>query len=343
MDPDHLVEYIERRLAAQEVPIAVYWYAMPEKRDEFTSQFERRRKSGGIQSLIVRERVFDNPNAIMVDVVRLIEAAKAKIVSADSSAGPVDRWAIVLIGKVQLDISNESSPATLPQWFPMLGGQTVDVVIEDISRRVDGSLSIPEMRVTDLSSALFDLEQILVRRLRDIQSANHNTSNQLWDRIRRKDDGKYGEFLERASQALHGIHAKSSYRPSLRDGNSLVARLWSLQRKSSPDELSTAGAALATAASLCDIEDLRAHAYQSFFSVIGRPAMQEEFPQRFGRLILTLVASTCQLVTIAAHADEYPSYPRVLITAVADDLLRSHSSLMRVLLAQDPPKSHEVG
>ena len=127
----------------------------------------------------------------------------------------------------------------------------------------------------------------------------------------------------RSSGNFHaGVSVASAFRPSLREGASLVSRLWRIAQTRSPGDLHKPSKALAVALHLESPT-----AFESFAGVIGRPSSRDaSASQGLCRSLLASVSAGCQHVTAAAHADEYRRYPVPPIVSFSFEL---RSSLQR--------------
>jgi hypothetical protein len=168
--------------------------------------------------------------------------------------------------------------------------------------------------------SLYALEGAIVRRLRIVHSVDHNRGNALLE-IMRHDGETMADILDTAEVERGYVTAPEAFRPTLRKPGTIVGRLWRIAQGIHPDGLGKP--AKAVAAALAVDNDI-AGWYESLNSVVRRPSSREtSAPLRFSRNLLVTVATTCQLITAAAHSDDYPSYPVVLLRSVSLDLRRS--------------------
>jgi hypothetical protein len=251
--------------------------------------------------LVVRKTRFDNTNAVLDDFVELLqdnqEACEKHLIGDVTT----DRRAVVLLARNTLNFSQISSPVTLPAWFPGLGGRLATVIIEDLTWHAACPLNAEEAAVDQLCQLLFSLEGALLERLRPVHARNKSETASFWDQVKRDKDthGSVGDFLEGVRHARHEVLNPSSYRPSVRDGNSLLARIWGKAQATSPDAMGRLAKALARALVLPDSLDPSWH--RSMVAVLFRPPpTPPPTPQAlFVTTLLTTILVTCQLITAA--------------------------------------------
>jgi hypothetical protein len=179
---------------------------------------------------------------------------------------------------------------------------------------------------------LFSLERVLVARLAEVHTENPASTRRFADLI-----GRGGSVPESYSAILtqahtYGAQVKNpgAFRPSIRDGRSLAARLWSVVNTHTPDQLQRPSEALADALAIPDMSGIQFH--ESIFSVISRPSQGDSNATvRFCRNVLVTTAASCRLITAAAHADEYGAYPLVLLRGLSADVRTSLDSAQWII------------
>src|SRR4051812_45547998 len=85
ISPARLAQVIEDRLSAEESPIAGYWYEVRGGREEYAEELRRQLAGTPVVVLIVRELVFDNPDAVQAEFVGLIDGHRAEFEELFSS------------------------------------------------------------------------------------------------------------------------------------------------------------------------------------------------------------------------------------------------------------------
>lgn len=331
-----LAEVIQSRMGEATSILSAFWLPMQGDRDLYAKDLRHELAGQAVAVLVVRELGFENPNAVLFDLMRIVERERSNVETAltVSQDGP---WAVVLLARAQLSVSQASSPATLPGWFPSKGGESVSAIIEDLSLSADAPLNCLELRMPLLCERLFALESALLRRLREV-AANHPASGQhLFELIRRDQDRDmaYVDLLDAFLTGRKSVKAPEAFRPSLRAGESLVARLWELGHQRNPEEQ---GPSKALARALALDGTIAVLPRDSFSSVLRRPSTQPANDAvGFARNSLGTLSSCCQLVTAAAHADSYGRYPIGLLVAYSYDLRRAMSDMEGLLLALPNP------
>jgi hypothetical protein len=296
------------------------------------------RKEIPLIPMIVRQQLFDNPNAVLVDLIGLIKLNREIIEKFCTQFAREEKpfCALVLLGRGDLCVTQASSPVTLPEWFPILGGRSIATIIEDVTWTGEAPLNAEECRVPNICEALFELEKALIPRIDHIHNNNHSAVNAFLDLVRKnvrpQEDMK--DVLAKATEALSEVRNPSAYRPSVRDGRSLIARLWRLTNERSPDQLVAASKALASALGVAESWNSKSH--ESLLSVIGTPPGRQSPSTRFARNILETVAGASRFVTAAAHSDAYCSYPVALLLSMSFDLRKALMSLTDELSSLEP-------
>jgi hypothetical protein len=173
-----------------------------------------------------------------------------------------------------------------------------------------GLLNSPETAVEEIAVALYRIETLLVERLRRVLAIDHRRLSSFMDAIKRSDEAfRPSDFLEGCAAHLARIAKPSGYRPSVREGQSLLARVVAMMSRSSPDELGARAKALMSA---IGAEELRP--FESLPVVLYRSVNQERAPGvRFARGMLATLFAGSQILTAAAHASDYPEYPLSLL------------------------------
>lgn len=319
VQPTIILEYIAGRCNSSDEPLQVYWLQLNSDRDHYRSEIVQLRGALPIVPIVVREALFTNPNALMSDLHSVVSANREAFGWLDET--PTDDCAplvVLLLSRSPLALPQVSSPVTMPGWFPRVGGVSVHVTIQDITYVADAPLSARECRVDEVCSRLHELEGVLIRKLRAQAERDHRRTNALYDHIRTKDeaDTSFLEFLDRATQHHDSVSDPATYRPSVRDGNSLVARLIRMVLASTPDELSNRSKAVARALGLDDTQYTSVD--DSLLAVLFRPANKEpNQATRTARNLLVTVLASYQFVTGAAHADDYPRFPVLLLRSMS--------------------------
>jgi hypothetical protein len=321
--PERAVEIVEDRRQGTANELVVYWLQVVTDREVYAKRVESASAGAPILPIILRGEGFTNPNSVLSDVNKVLVDARLRVEQVFSGAakGP---FVVLILSRVSFQLPQISSPTVLPEWFPRIGGQTVDVLVEDLDHLAEARINAPESRIEEICLALVRLERALVARLAQVQRKNQRLGQSFFDLV--KDEKVAGEnfdaFLEQAQQSAFALANPAGFRPSARDGKFLTGRLMRLVGKSSPDEMTT------RARSLVDALDIRAEdvveCADSLTSVSFRPVNRDaNIAWRVGRNILWTTFGACQYVTAAAHSDDYPAFPIILLRSHSYDLRRT--------------------
>src|SRR5207245_6307951 len=122
-------------------------------------------------------------------------------------------------------------------------------------------------------------------------------------------------ILRQAERFRAEVRNASGFRPSIREGRSLVGRLWNVTVTHAHERLSLPSQALASALGISEATLPAFH--ESIISVLARPSTRDSDPSaRFCRNLLVSVATACQLITVAEHSDSYSSYAIELLYSI---------------------------
>lgn len=316
------VESIRHRLLQADERLIVYWLQVTTNREVYRNGILSNQCDIPIVPIVVRDGGFQNANALMSDLMTTIDVHREDFASvARPIAGDRRRIVVLLISRSALSVPQISSPAQLPDWFPVCPGETVAVRVEDLCWSAEVPINAAECRVDDICERVHRIEGVLLSRLTAVHSHDHRSANSFFDHIRDKKQAgeKYTEFLERARAANSAVANPGGYRPSARDGDSLVGRMLRLVSAASPDELSGRCRSLSEALQLKD--DVAASVKDAVVAVLLRPTNRDSQPaNRFTRNLLMSVYASSQFITASAHADDYPRYPVLLLRGMSYDL-----------------------
>lgn len=328
--PARLAEAVRRRLEASACDVNAYWMRVTEDRDAYASAVSDELRDDPVVVVVIRDGRFTNPNALLSDFVELV--AQNESLCQHRLDQSQMKCAFVLLSRTELTIAQVSSPVVLPTWFPIGGGTTMSMLIEDLTWTADAPLGAPEVRIAELGEGLFDLEEALFGRVREVAASDHRKTNGFLDVIRNAAGEKLEDILEAAAQHHASITTPAAFRPSLRDGRSLIARLWRVAQERQAEQMKVPSKALADALDLP--EQIKLEWHESISSVLRRPSGGEANARlRFSRNVFLTVATACQLITGSAHSDDYGHYPVLLLRSFSYDLRRSLADAETVVRA----------
>lgn len=267
--------------------------------------------------LILREPLFISANAILSDFVKLIETNRSEFDKVNLK--PEGRLTIVLLLKDDFKLSQVSSPVNLPKWFPILGGLETFLKISNLIQTAEvGFLHCPEARAETLAELLYEMENMMVQRLRDVASFDAGKARSIIDILYTENAPNTNVAISSFEDFLGSITDPKSYRVNSSKKDSFISLLLTKIIKSSPDQL--ASFAIKVSVTLCDESDEVLK--PTLFSVMFRPSNKISNLARNWHAILLSCYQVYQLTNASAHAGEYPAYPINLIYSNSYDLVR---------------------
>ena len=318
-EPEAIVEAIRESRARDARPLNVFWVWVGAGRDEFAGELAAKGATLAIIPHVLRTIGFMDPNSVMQDVEKIlchVQDDIQRLAHLAREKGGVD---LVIVSRKELRLADTSSPIVLPDWFPVAAGHTAMVRIEDLSWTARVALSDQTAELHDLRRLLHEVDKALLHRLRVARQLDHRKTQSLLDLVFADavEKGTVDEELVRIGTTLNEVHNPTSYRPSASPRNpTVVGRLWAHANRTAPDRLPRTAKALAEALGEVSLAD-----DVSLAAVLQRPSdrIREATAQWCFTLIVTL-RTACQLATAAAHADDYPRFPSVLLRTTSDDL-----------------------
>jgi hypothetical protein len=316
---DYVISTINNRIEGGVGLLHFYWLQLLTDRSEFSENIDAVQDKFIIVPLILRNDAFTNPNSFHNDLIALLELNKESFKDLTGLVHKEKPLAVIVLSKTELDLPQISSPATLPHWFPVHANETVSVMMEDLTNTTEAPLNMAEARVPEMCELLYQLEKYLIRRLVATNESNHNSGNAFFELIRESDDEKYPAFLSTAQLFNSKIANPTGYRPSAKDGKSLLSRLMRLQSKSSPDQLAKNAKAFSTALNITD--DMISVFSTAIFTILMRSTNPDNSRSvAFMKNLLMCIFTSSQYTTAAAHSDSYPMLPVKLIRSVSYDM-----------------------
>lgn len=319
IEPTLLVEGLRNRLVGREEPLQVYWVRVDTGRHSYCEVVSEAVGDQPIVPVVVTIDGFHNPNAILADLVRLINLNRVRIQGVWSKAGEPP-LALVLVARGSLGVPQLSSPIELPHWVPHLGGREVACVIEDAATSAVGSLNSPELRIGELREALYDLEGALLERMSNITTEDHEKGNRFLQICREHTNhSDLREFFARAEEQRTSVADPSSYRPSVRNNDSLLSLMIRVVSNSTINQLPRVGRAFMDAVGLEDDSNSLTQQPRSLNAILLRSTSPESGHRAWAADMLRVVYGAYRLSTVGSHADRYPHFPLLLLRAVSYD------------------------
>lgn len=298
-------------------PLRVLWVRVPGDRDDYKRDLARLRGQSPFVPWVLRRAALQNPNSVMSDVSEILNDAREEIEAVRDAAAKEGGVDLVLLGRADLKLADTSSPILLPDWFPVAPGQTPPVRIEDITWSARVPLSDPTVALDDLRRILHDVDHALTNRIQASLKTDHRFTNALWDHIGKGE--KIDDVLERMKAHLHKVSNPTAYRPSTKHGTpTMVGLLWAHANSKAPEAVRRTARALADGLRIEDDDVDRDDA--SLMAVLNRPSSRMDARVQWAFSLIVTVRGACQLVTAAAHADEYPPFGAQLLQSTSLDL-----------------------
>ena len=316
LNANDLVDEIERN-SDEGQPLTLYWLALSGDRDQLAAAISASGRATAIVPWVWRSTGFDEPNAVANDIRKLLALAREDVLSVADAARTAGRVAVVVLARRELGIAVSSSPLLLPAWFPLDGGLTVTVRLRDLSWSIHVPISHAVSRVGDMQGLLYDLDGVLLDRIRSRARHDPTRVRGLLDKIGLP--GDLSSILGSLGKTRARTLNPSSFRPSAR-GGTVVGTLWGHVNSTSPDRLARSAKAMSQTLAKGEVADGQT---SSIVGVLNRPTNVIDDPSVvwFFSLLLS-VRTACQFVTAAAHADEYPRYPTALLRSMSFDIRR---------------------
>lgn len=322
LKPFVVVDYIKRDFETHLQELIVYWLQVKSNQTAYVDEFKKLCSGVPICAIKLTGNLFSNANEVCADISKLLVAGKDEI-----SCIPEDcivqysKIVVVIISRTELKIPNLSSPATLPDFIPIIGGQERYFSISELDPLVDVPIDSEEAKVDDICRLLYELETILINRLDATYKNDHRDTNSFFDLIL-GDDEKPKEFIEMIKSVNGSVASPSGFRPSVRDKSSFIGRIVSQYNKTAFDELNKLSKKTAKAFGL------KADDFQFFKEplpvVIFRPVNRESCPsERLARGLIINIFTAYQYITSSHHSTDYDRYPVLLLKSFSYDIRRS--------------------
>ncbi len=331
LDATTVVENVRSRPREE---LRVFWVRVPRDQDGFRRKIAQLRARSPIVPWVLRKAALRHADSVMSDILDILNDAREDILAVESAATEAGGVDLLLLGRADLELADTSSPILLPDWFPVAPGQTPEVHIEDLTWSARVALSDPKLALDDLRRLLHELDETLTRSLLASRAADHRLTNSLWDQIGPKSSG-IEDTLREAQGRLDAV-IPTAYRPSTRHGKpTVVGLLWGHANGTPPDAVSKTAKGLVEALRIKDAEVGRD---ASLAAVLNRPSSPLIGRVQWAFSLIVTVRCACQLVTAAAHADEYPRFGAELLQATSHDL-RSFldDAVARLQIAEGAP------
>lgn len=316
-----ILDEMKRLVAFQ---VVVFWLEDHGDRDRSCSELEKLLAGARVVPHVLRKPLFSDPNGWAADAMSVIDGLRNKVQAASEGCDADAPLGLVVIARNKLRVAQSSSPATAPSWLPKHGGRDITVVARDIRSIGCCSLAAPEAAADAVKSSLYELELGLLKVAKNLAARDKHHGQKLWGEIlkERSKLERKSQFLDTWATGVATVSDAPSYRPSLTFGWSMVSAMWDTFLRSSPNQLLS-----------------RSEAFVEFFEIgadwmPNQPLPSALLPILFrgpedrergaslvaGRNLVLTVGLACQLVTAAAHADQYGKVNAITLEAISKDL-----------------------
>ena len=339
IEPERLVQILQNKPMESSARLLVLWYCVTGSRQEYRDRVQDCSTDPCLVPIILQGDGFTNANALLSDLNRLIctheLAFRSLPVSNDS---PNDRVTILLLSKSEFGHPQTSSPTVLPEWFPLWGGQTQYVYIEDLARLADAFIDAPESHIDSIGNTLYYLESVMIERFLAVAQKDKNSIMPMFDVIRTLCRNKVDTCddwllqVKEYSRTLNPI----SYRPMINNKGSLIGCLVLIQQNTAIESIPRAGEKVLRSLGI-DAESLEqfSRPKDSLFSVLLRPAGGDMDPlRRASRNLISTVFAASQFVTASHHAGEYDMYSVLLLRYTSFDIRKSLMDYIKLIQSQ---------
>lgn len=329
--PDDVAAHVREH--AVDTGIQVTWLGVDGPRDEFKDELDGLVQDLPVLVLIVRMRGFDDPNALLADLVELLNDSRQEAEHRLAAFSGETTFHLVLLAKKQLNLAQASSPVTLPSWFPIMPSRSLHAVVRDQTWSLSTSINDPRTGVAELNEAIFRLEGSLLRRMRHMLLEDARSGDALFGQLDDPPAKNFQQCLEMFVKQHKGVSNPAVFRPSVRVGTSLASQIWRIVQTKGTEQIGRPAAGLAGALGISSSNLPMWSA--GFPGLLFRSTYPVDGPKAFGRDIILTTGLSCQLSTAAAHADQYPRYPVPLLASFSQSLLDCISNVVHHVDALD--------
>lgn len=315
--------------------IVIFWLQEEADREGVCRELSTRLAGRRIIPHVLRSTTFQDPNAWASDAVSLLDSLRDEVADLDV-ADHESPLGLILISRSKLNVAQASSPAVAPEWMPGFGGREVTVFARDARLISTCSLEAEEASIALVKAMLFQLEIAFLRVVRSQFVIDRHHGQTLWDQVLRNRSrlDKRSQFLEYWANGLDSVTDASSYRPSLTFGWSLISAMWETFLTASPSQL------LSRSKAFCDYLLIKSDWLPTppdptpVLPILfrGPEDYMRDADEVATRGVILTVGLSCQLITAAAHADQYGRVSASVLGALSQDLRRTLAAAERQAL-----------
>jgi hypothetical protein len=283
----------------------IFWVRCPDQsRAVFADSIRRTIGNEAIVPVVVRGMGFRSANAVLADVLEIIEENKLEFAPLD--AKEINRVTVLLLAKDEFRLPQGGSPIRLPNWFPVLPGVETFFHIADLGLSAEvRMLDCQEARIEHISSLVLDLERAIIEKLKGFQENDANALQRFLDAAHAHPVLDRDATLIEYDAQLKSVLDPRKYRPNAAtDATTLISRLLKLVLNNAPKQLAASAKTLANCFKNLEQSKLKA----TLFATMLRPAAKMDQETASWHAILLSFYQAYQLMNGAAHAGEYPHF-----------------------------------
>lgn len=320
---DSVIESIE---SFKSFCVVIFWLQDDSDREGVYRELSARLTGRRVIPHVLRSATFQDPNAWASDAMSLLGSLRSEVAGL-GDGNHESPLGLILISRSKLNVAQSSSPAIAPDWMPAFGGREVTVFARDVQLISTCSLAAEEACISSVKLMLFQLETALLGAARSQLGVDRHLGQKLWDQVLRQRSGleKRSQFLDHWAKGLDAVTDPSSYRPSLTFGWSMISAMWDTFLTASPSQL------LPRSQAFCEYLSIQ----PDWLPTQPDPAPvlpimfrgPEDHLRNGGEVaargVILTVGLSCQLITAAAHADQYGRVSAPVLSALSQDLRRT--------------------
>lgn len=303
--------------------VVVFWMQDDGDRDKVCYELGKKLAGTRVIPHVLRSPIFRDPNAWAGDAISVLELLRERVlqIPTEERDSPLG---LVVISRSKLNVSQASSPAIAPEWFPTHGGREVTVFARDVQSIAACSLASDEACLPSIKSLLFQLEMALLKIASQAAARDRHHGQKLWNQLL-KERSKLelrSHFLDNWRNGIETITDPESYRPSLMFGWSMISAMWDTFLTASPAQLFSKSEAFAEFLEI-DASWLSAQPDpNALLPILFRgPEDHLKSPELItARGLVLTVGLACQFITAAAHADQYGRVSAPMLNALSREL-----------------------
>ncbi|QDU21746.1 hypothetical protein [Urbifossiella limnaea] len=326
LSPADLVADITRRSQSRQPDslVLAYWFCPDGPRKEYATAVTATTRD--LVPLVVSGG-FQVANNLIADLSKLIAEHEPELRHREPPT-PDHPLILLLLSREEFRLPQTASAARLPDWFPGLGGTEVAVWIEDLSRSAAVAWDHPSIQPSELHAEVYRLDLAVGRRLREVNAAQHAAGDpwfQLAREVYKTKPATFAEAIDRGMTTLAAVTNQAKYRMALDPRHPLtpVAAGVLLVGRSTPDSLTGIGKKFADALGMAIDPPTVHRPLTALLEETTNPTDKKNKAGLFGQTVLQAAYTAHRLYSVAAHTDEYPFYPLVLVRSVISDVAQA--------------------